>query len=59
MGTFLSWQEMGVSEPPRDVPMIYKKRKIRGLNSILCKVSANPWQDENNGTPRYHGAKSD
>jgi hypothetical protein len=23
------------------------------------KVSANPWQDENNGTPRHHGTKSD
>jgi hypothetical protein len=23
------------------------------------KVSANPWQDENNGTPRHHGVESD
>src|SRR6266446_10490784 len=26
MGTSLSWQEIGVSQPPMEVPMIYKKR---------------------------------
>jgi hypothetical protein len=29
------------------------------FHPLLGKVSANPWQDENNGTPRHHGAKSD
>jgi hypothetical protein len=38
--------------------------KLTGVPTVLSedfngKVSANPWQDENNGTPRHHGVESD
>jgi len=36
-----------------------KSSLIKGLYGKCRKVSANPWQDENNGTPRHHGATSD
>jgi hypothetical protein len=31
----------------------------RGFRRKISKVSANPWQAENNGTPRHRGAKSE
>ena len=35
------------------------KTPEQDIELIRSKVSANPWQDENNRTPRHHGAKSD
>src|SRR6266481_1831340 len=46
MGTSLSWQEIGVSQPPMEVPMIYKKRTsevyIHSFVSLMQMPQAPP-----------------